>query len=32
SEPLEFFEPMVERVFSKPKNSIYLRKKEEASA
>jgi predicted HD phosphohydrolase len=25
SEPLEFFEPMVERVFSRPKNSIYLK-------
>ncbi|KCZ83250.1 hypothetical protein HAD_16222 [Hyphomonas adhaerens MHS-3] len=25
SEPLEFFEPMVERVFSKPKNSMYLK-------
>lgn len=31
SEPLEFFEPMVERVFAKPKNSIYLKKREEAS-
>lgn len=30
SEPLEFFIPMVERVFSKPKNSIYLQ--EEAAA
>ena len=28
SEPLDFFEPMVERVFSKPKNSIYLRNKD----
>lgn len=25
SEPLEFFEPMVERVFSVPKNSMYLK-------
>ena len=25
SEPLEFFEPMVQRVFSKPKNSMYLK-------
>ncbi len=25
SETLEFFEPMVERVFAKPKNSIYLK-------
>ncbi|NQY97486.1 MAG: HD domain-containing protein [Henriciella sp.] len=25
SEPLEFFEPMVERLFSKPKNSMYLK-------
>ena len=25
SEPLEFFEPMVERVFSFPKNSMYLK-------
>lgn len=25
SEPLEFFEPMVERVFSFPKNSVYLK-------
>ena len=29
SEPLEFFVPMVERVFSRPKNSMYLRKTEE---
>ena len=28
SEPLEFFEPMVRRVFSSPKNSMYLREKE----
>ena len=28
SEPLEFFEPMVERVFAKPKNSIYMREQE----
>ena len=32
SEPLEFFEPMVARVFSKPKNSIYLRRKEGAES
>lgn len=25
SEPLEFFEPMVERLFSKPKTSMYLK-------
>ena len=25
--PLSFFEPMVRRVFAKPKNSIYLKKK-----
>nr|WP_070958739.1 HD domain-containing protein [Hyphomonas sp. Mor2] len=25
SEPLEFFEPMVERVFANPKNSMYLK-------
>lgn len=25
SEPIEFFEPMVKRVFASPKNSIYLR-------
>ncbi len=25
SEPLEFFEPMVRRLFAKPKNSMYLR-------
>ena len=25
SEPLEFFEPMVERLFAKPKNSMYLK-------
>lgn len=25
SEPLEFFEPMVERVFAFPKNSVYLK-------
>ena len=25
SEPLEFFEPMVERLFAAPKNSMYLR-------
>ena len=25
SEPLEFFEPMVERLFSQPKNSMYLK-------
>lgn len=25
SEPLAFFEPMVERLFSKPKNSMYLK-------
>ncbi|MEM8919778.1 MAG: phosphohydrolase, partial [Pseudomonadota bacterium] len=25
SEPLEFFEPMVRRLFSSPKNSIYLK-------
>lgn len=30
SEPLEFFVPMVERVFSKPKNSIYLKALEDA--
>lgn len=29
SEPLDFFVPMVERVFSRPKNSMYLRKTEE---
>lgn len=28
SEPLEFFIPMVERLFAKPKNSMYLRKME----
>lgn len=28
SEPLEFFVPMVERLFAKPKNSMYLRKME----
>ncbi|MCA8905318.1 MAG: HD domain-containing protein [Hyphomonas sp.] len=28
SEPLEFFEPMVERVFARPKNSIYMREQE----
>ena len=28
SEPLEFFEPMVERLFARPKNSMYLRKTE----
>jgi predicted HD phosphohydrolase len=30
SEPLEFFEPMVERVFSKPKNSMYLKAMQKA--
>ncbi|MEO0982449.1 MAG: HD domain-containing protein [Pseudomonadota bacterium] len=30
SEPLEFFEPMVERVFAKPKRSIYLREEQAA--
>ena len=29
SEPLEFFAPMVERVFSKPKNSMYLKAMQE---
>lgn len=28
SESLEFFEPMVERLFEKPKNSIYLKAKD----
>ena len=28
SEPLEFFEPMVEGVFARPKNSIYMREQE----
>ena len=28
SEPLEFFAPMVERLFAMPKNSMYLRKTE----
>ena len=32
SESLEFFAPMVERVFAKPIRSIYLRKPEEAGA
>ncbi len=31
SEPLEFFEPMVERVFSTPKNSIYRDALEDAA-
>ena len=29
SEPLEFFEPMVERLFSMPKNSMYLKARSE---
>ena len=32
SEPLEFFIPMVERVFAAPKNSMYLKKDEDAVA
>lgn len=26
TKPLSYFEPMVRRIFSQPKNSIYLRK------
>lgn len=32
SEPLEFFEPMVERLFATPKNSIYLDALKEGSS
>ncbi len=32
SEPLSFFEPMVERVFSRPRRSIYLNKNASAAA
>lgn len=32
SEPLEFFTPMVERLFAKPKNSMYLREDEPSVA
>lgn len=32
SEPLEFFAPMVERLFAKPKNSMYLREDDSAVA
>ncbi len=32
SEPLEFFAPMVERLFAKPKNSMYLREDESSVA
>lgn len=30
SEPLSFFEPMVERLFSQPKNSVYLKAMQDA--
>jgi predicted HD phosphohydrolase len=32
SMPLEAFEPMIHRVFARPKNSIYLRKDKQAAA